>query len=585
MMGNTSNELKYIQKSNNERVYTNEEIEQEYRRVWTEHFKITPEENRKFDMQTERTVNNFLQENQHLITPTATVNLDILDPNDPLIKPISMDEIEWAINKTKPRAPGPSQINKETIAHIPHNMKVKYQTICNMLLSTGHFPTKFKHAHIRFIPKPGKPPEFVENSRPVSLLETPGKLLEMILNKRLKDYLEDNEMHNPRQYGFRPGKGTEHAIALAHEEIAQNMKNKKQTTVILRDVSKAFDKVWHQGLMYKMINMNLPIPFTRLLSNFLTGRTASVKINEYVGPPIPLLSGTPQGAILSPTLYTIMTRDMPPATYYHNYIMYADDVTQIISSESKRPGMQKRNVERAVNNVNEYEKLWKIQTNTQKFKVIPIAKHKPPEITIDNRNIRNSTQGTLLGLELFKCGVSKHVTSRRNKASVIMGKLNRFRHCTVKTKRKIYTSIVRPKLEYPPIPLHAVSENQMVKLQRIQNRALRWISGIRYPEVTTNKALHERFEIESLNVRLHNRAKKTWERLEAMEDPLYQQLVEGHDYTKRDHSWFHRSIPIINQINPPEPIYKSERRRDRNALNNDESDDSDDSDDSVDSLY
>ena len=153
-----------------------------------------------------------------------------------------------------------------------------------------------------------------------------------------------------------------------------------------------------------------------------------------------------------------------------------------------------------------------------------------------------------------------------------MTKLRRFTACTTQTKLKLYTTIVRPILEYPPVPLHTASNNQLIQLQVIQNKALRWATNTRYPSRITNEQLHLDNYIQPLNIRLHNRARKIWTKLEALEDPLYARLREEHDDietrddTRRNYTRWRRSLPIMTQQHPPPPFYKlppPQRRRQR----------------------
>ena len=72
--------------------------------------------------------------------------------------------------------------------------------IFNAALSSGYFPDRLKSAIINLIPKQGKSRHNPINYRPIALLETPGKLLERIISRRHRPYLEENNIHNPYQY-------------------------------------------------------------------------------------------------------------------------------------------------------------------------------------------------------------------------------------------------------------------------------------------------------------------------------------------------------------------------------------------------
>ena len=115
--------------------------------------------------------------------------------------------------------------------------------IFNVSFSAGYFPTSFKKAIIKFIPKDNKNTLNPLNYRPISLLEVPGKIYERVVQGRLNAFLNDNNIIKDRQHGFRPLKGTSTALTIIHETIANSLANKNQVYVVLRDVSKAFDKV------------------------------------------------------------------------------------------------------------------------------------------------------------------------------------------------------------------------------------------------------------------------------------------------------------------------------------------------------
>ena len=121
--------------------------------------------------------------------------------------------------------------------------------------------------------------------------------------------------------------------------------NSGQCHIVLRDVSKAFDKVWHPGLKYKLLNLNLPPLAETLLCNLLDERKAKIKIKTTYSDIININCGVPQGSGSSPTLYTIYTHDIPPSITGTN-IIYADDITQIINYEGKSKEIMIRKTKR-----------------------------------------------------------------------------------------------------------------------------------------------------------------------------------------------------------------------------------------------
>ena len=144
-------------------------------------------------------------------------------------------------------------------------------------------------------------------------------------------------------------------------------------TIVLRDVKKAFDKVWHKGLIYKLIQTGIEEPLLRILSNFLQNRKARIRVNKTIGDTFDLHAGVPQGDVLSPTLFLVMCNDYPQPTQNNqskNFCkQYADDFTQVIITKfdrninNARKEIHKRNVIEEIEKQNAYERLWKIKIN------------------------------------------------------------------------------------------------------------------------------------------------------------------------------------------------------------------------------
>ena len=554
LMGSNRQHCTYIYNQHRHKITTTEAMEETHRHYWTQNFQISQTENLDFDRHTETLVTEYLQRHQHLLTPTPIINLNTLDNNDPLTAHITPGDLTNIIKYTKNKAPGPSTINKPILQHLPPNMIHRLCTIFNASLACGHFPSIFKSATTVLIPKPNLSIHEVTSYRPISLLELPGKLLERVLNTRLTTHLENNNLHNNRQYGFRRQRGTDTATTLAYEEIALSLANKQQTNIVLRDVSKAFDKIWHDGLKYKLMHLNIPANIKQILCDYLTNRHTNIKLKNYLGPPIPLRSGVPQGSIISPTFYIYYTSDLPLPSPFSNYISYADDITQLITHPSKSKHIMKLATQTAITNINTYETQWKIRTNINKFHIIPAARRNPPLITINNTDIPYTYTGTMLGVHMNTHGTSIHARERARRAKSALARLKRFSSCTTQTKLQLYKTLIRPILEYPPIPLVTNSLHQQINIQRVQNRALRWVDNTTYPYTHTIQQLHHKYNIEPMNTRIHTRAKNIWDKLHENNDELYTHIHEIHTNTHRHHGWWPRSLPICLRETPP-PLY------------------------------
>ena len=162
-----------------------------------------------------------------------------------------------------------------------------------------------------------------------------GKILDRLINKRLHRYCEENNIFHLQQYGFRANRGTDIAIAKLYETIAVNQKYKNHCNIVCRDISKAFDKVWHEGLKCKIIQINnLQSIIKKILCSYFAWRSAQIRVNNIIGPKFDLENLVPQGEILSPTLFILYTRDLPPDGNNCDEIIFADDITQVIQNLS-----------------------------------------------------------------------------------------------------------------------------------------------------------------------------------------------------------------------------------------------------------
>ena len=109
-------------------------------------------------------------------------------------------------------------------------------------------------------------------------------------------------------------------------------------------------------------------------------------------------------------------------------------------------------------------------------------------------------------------------------------------------------------MEYPTIPNALASNSLKLKMQRIQNSALR--NAVRGTEDShmTVEQLHEKFGLETMNVRLYNRMTKTWNKIQALNEDVYNITEEANNEDVRDHNWWPR-VGRAYVADPPEPMY------------------------------
>ncbi|GFU50464.1 probable RNA-directed DNA polymerase from transposon X-element [Trichonephila clavipes] len=125
------------------------------------------------------------------------------------------------------------------------------------ILKFIHFPYNWKEAIIFPINKPGKDPHLASSYRPISLPSTIGKLTESIILHRLENFINENNLLNPNQYGFTNKLSTLHPLLRLTEHISEGFQKKKSTGAVFLNIQKAFDRVWINGLTFKLISYKL----------------------------------------------------------------------------------------------------------------------------------------------------------------------------------------------------------------------------------------------------------------------------------------------------------------------------------------
>lgn len=443
-------------------------------------------------------------------------------------RPASFEEITNIIRRSKNRkAPGRDEITNNALKHAPKKTIVKLLNIINASLRMSYFPTPWKQAIIITIPKPGKNHQLPENHRPISLLSTPAKIYERIILTRLTDHLDENQTIPDEQFGFRPTLSSELQTLRIVEKISESLEKKDTTAAIFLDVSKAFDKVWHDGLIYKLIRAQIPRKFVKLIECYLKNRTFQVKVENCLSQTRRTTAGVPQGSVLGPVLYNIYTSDLPrtPGT---ELALYADDTA--ITSNSRCPVHAARNLQTAIDNLEEWFETWKIKINPNKSQAVLYTKRRgpnPEQLQIENTRIPWKDHAKYLGIEIdSKLTWNRQIDSLRKKGAIAIKELYpmlKSNKLSLSTKRLIYTSIIRPTITYGySIWGHAAKTN-INKIQIMQNKTLRIITGA--PWFVRNTQLHADLKIQTIKTWGKTQATQTYLRAETNPNPLIRDAV------------------------------------------------------------
>ena len=192
-------------------------------------------------------------------------------------------------------------------------------------MESRSFPSEWKKGNVVPIHKKDDK-QFLSNYRPASLLPICGKISErLIFNEMFKFFIE-NELISPNQSGFKPGDScTNQLLAITHE-IYKSFDEGFEVRGVFLDISKTFDKVWHEGLIFKLKQNGISGNLINLLCDFLRNRKQRVLLNGQVSGWSDVKTAVPQGSILGPLLFLIYINDLSEGLS-SNAKLFADDTS------------------------------------------------------------------------------------------------------------------------------------------------------------------------------------------------------------------------------------------------------------------
>ena len=192
---------------------------------------------------------------------------------------ISNQDVIGVIKNLKPnKACGFDQISHILLKESLISLALPISTLFDKSLNQGQFPDIWKMANVIPVFK-GKDPSIVNNYRPISLLSCLGKVFERCIFKHLFNYLRGYNLISMNQSGFTPGDSTTKQLVSIYHDVCTSLDNQRDIQLIYFDISKAFDKVWHKGLLFKLETVGIKGNLLSWFHNYLSNRKQRVVLN------------------------------------------------------------------------------------------------------------------------------------------------------------------------------------------------------------------------------------------------------------------------------------------------------------------
>ncbi|KAF2351587.1 Reverse transcriptase domain [Trinorchestia longiramus] len=179
--------------------------------------------------------------------------------------------------------------------------------------------------------------------------------------------------------------------------IATTFIRRQVCLAVYLDLDGAYDSVWHEGIIYKLIASGLENTYVKWIKNYLMGRTALVRLGVVQSEAVPNTWRLPQGTVLSPLLFNIMLSDLPVDGI--QLIIYADDITILSKGDSRTE--VRACLQRYLNSLADWFKKWKLIVSPAKcLQQIFTKKHSIPDaiLRLNNSVVRNVTYHRVLGI-------------------------------------------------------------------------------------------------------------------------------------------------------------------------------------------
>lgn len=420
--------------------------------------------------------------NQTVPNPILDNRNGVMDLNSPF----TLDELQGVLSYVKDSAPGDDGIPYSFLTHLDNDSLIYLLSLINKAFITGYVPPSWRTQDVIFLLKPQKPSTDPSSYRPIALSSTRTKVAEHLIKNRLEWFLEHNSLLSNSQFGFRKGKSTLDNLSIFTTDIRLAFSRNESVVAAFLDINAAYDNVNISILKSKMQYLKIPSLLTNFIVNIVSERFIKYSLDPSANSFLyrTVWKGLPQGSVLSPLLYNVYTYDLDSSVNNSlSILQYADDLLLYAT------GKIIEQVSESLNTTLGALKVWLnnngLDLSPSKSTVVLFSRKRvlpPVHIALNNVPLLVKNQAKFLGVildskltgiphfeyALLRCEHNLNVL--RCVTGVWWG-AHPF------TMKLLYNALIRSILDYGIFLLHPSNMNAFKKLEGVQSKALRLITG------------------------------------------------------------------------------------------------------------
>ena len=376
------------------------------------------------------------------------------------------------------KAVGPDLVHNKLLVKAVDIISGPLAMLFNRSMTENKFPSLWKTAHVTPIHKKGDN-SVCTNYRPISLLSCVGKIMEKCIQKHVFSFLTENNIITLSQSGFIPGDSTTYQLLSIYDDFCKSLDQRYTTQALFFDISKAFDRVWHRGLIHKLNMIGIRGNLLNWFEDYLKDRQQATVIKGKISSYKTVFSGVPQGSVLGPLLFLVYINDIVK-DIESQVKLFADDTSMYLRLND---GVRRAEILNSdIKKILTWSRIWKVNFNPSKTELLTLSNQRQPDVyplSFDNDILSETTSHKHLGVILQNdCKWNSHIESIVAKIRPLIACLRSYKYIfSRKTLEILYKSYILPHLDYSDVVWDNCPAVLSNELENTHLEALRIITG------------------------------------------------------------------------------------------------------------